>query len=596
MAKTRTASSTSQVKRADPASLNGPKSSGRPGTVHRSLQRFVTLTWIHVVLPAFSALYKVIELFNAWIIAPLHHALARTPIYPHITAFLTKHRGWLVLFLALPASFLFDTFFTIRNWYARRFLSTPHLHEERVREVQAQVRRWNESGRTKPMCTARPSYMSMSIRKSLFKDECSKIRIDLHDVLEVDTQAMTVRVEPLVDMGQISRHLLPLGYQLALSIEMEDLTVGGLLMGVGLETNSHIYGLLFETCEEYEIVLGDGSLVRASRTENPDLYQALPWSHGTLGFLVSATLKIIPAKPYMHLTYTPCYTQDEFITRITEMLHRERPPQFVEATIYSKERSIIMHGNFADTPNTPEERAKINRANSWYKEWFFRHAEHYFDSGEGDEFIPLRDYIHRHTRSIFWELEDMIPFGNEPWYRYLFGWLGAPKISFLKLFTHTPEIRKQTVYQHVGQDMLLPLRHLKEAIRVCDDTFGNYPLLFYPVKVFQRRPNEPSGFMRNPKHPYPGFRPAAEMFFDLGIYGVPREVQQGRAWDAPKAIDRMESFCRDHDGYYLLWADSFSSREDFEKTFDHTLYHKVRAKYHAEGAFPQVYDKVKGQW
>ena len=38
------------------------------------------------------------------------------------------------------------------------------------------------------------------------------------------------------------------------------------------------------------------------------------------------------------------------------------------------------------------------------------------------ELIPLRDYYHRHTKSLFWEMEDIVPFGNEKWFRYIFGW------------------------------------------------------------------------------------------------------------------------------------------------------------------------------
>lgn len=34
-------------------------------------------------------------------------------------------------------------------------------------------------------------------------------------------------------------------------------------------------------------------------------------------------------------------------------------------------------------------------------------------------------------------------------------------------------------------------------------------------------------------------------------------------------------------------------RKEFEEMFDLTLYEKVRKKYHAEGAFPHVYDKIK---
>jgi hypothetical protein len=49
---------------------------------------------------------------------------------------------------------------------------------------------------------------------------------------------------------------------------------------------------------------------------------------------------------------------------------------------------------------------KVNKIGQWYKPWFFKHVESYLVTGKnGSEIIPLRDYYHRHTRSIFWELQ-----------------------------------------------------------------------------------------------------------------------------------------------------------------------------------------------
>lgn len=42
------------------------------------------------------------------------------------------------------------------------------------------------------------------------------------------------------------------------------LLLGGLIMGTGIESSSHIYGLFQHTCVAYELVLADGSLVRCS--------------------------------------------------------------------------------------------------------------------------------------------------------------------------------------------------------------------------------------------------------------------------------------------------------------------------------------------
>ena len=44
-------------------------------------------------------------------------------------------------------------------------------------------------------------------------------------------------------MGQLSRALNNLGWTIPILPELDDLTVGGLVMGTGIETSSHKYGL-----------------------------------------------------------------------------------------------------------------------------------------------------------------------------------------------------------------------------------------------------------------------------------------------------------------------------------------------------------------
>lgn len=49
---------------------------------------------------------------------------------------------------------------------------------------------------------------------------------------------------------------------------------------------------------------------------------------------------------------------------------------------------------------------QLNSIGNYYKPWFFKHVENYLKTNrEGLEYIPLRQYYHRHTRSIFWELQ-----------------------------------------------------------------------------------------------------------------------------------------------------------------------------------------------
>ena len=201
------------------------------------------------------------------------------------------------------------------------------------------------------MCTARPNWLSLST--TFFnKEACHKVPIPLYDILDVNEEKMSVRVEPMVSVGDITRHLIPKGYTLAVTLEIADATLGGLAMGVGMPTYSHKVGLYQECVLAYDIVLGDGSLIRATKdNEYSDLFHCLPWSHGTLGFLVALELKIIPVKPYVHMKYFPVKGKVQYCEMIRNLSGAydslAEVPDYLEATVYSKEEAVIMVGNFA---------------------------------------------------------------------------------------------------------------------------------------------------------------------------------------------------------------------------------------------------------
>jgi hypothetical protein len=209
--------------------------------------------------------------------------------------FVTEYRGIFVVIFLLPISFLADCMFALSHWYMLygRRAATPKSHSVRVQRVQRQIKDARSQGVTK-MCTARPAVFAMSFREGLYKSQWAKIDLnDFNHVLEVNPSKRTVRVEPLVSMGQITSTLIPKGWTLAVTPELDDLTVGGLIMGFGIETSSHRFGLFQHIVKAMEVVLPNGEWKRCSPEENADLFYALPWSHGTLGFLVAAEVEVI---------------------------------------------------------------------------------------------------------------------------------------------------------------------------------------------------------------------------------------------------------------------------------------------------------------
>ncbi|XP_002740991.1 delta(24)-sterol reductase [Saccoglossus kowalevskii] len=485
--------------------------------------------------------------------------------------YVVVHQRWIfVCLFLLPVSVLFDVLISFRNWITFKMTSAPKKHDTRVRDIQKQVREWMTDGCEQPMCTARPGWMTVSPRVAKYKHTHRKIQVNLIDVLEIDTERQTVRVEPLATMGQITATLNPLGWTLPVLPELDDLTVGGLIMGVGIETSSHKHGLFQHTCLSYELVLADGSLVKCSKDEDPDLFYAVPWSYGTLGFLVAAEIKIIPAKKFVKIEYFPVKTTENISKVFKDKVFGEN--EFVEALVYSDHEAVIMTAN--QTENAEAE--KVNAIGNYWKPWFFKHVESYLKKGRGGvEYIPLRHYYHRHTRSIFWELQDIIPFGNNPIFRYLCGWMVPPKISLLKL-TQGETIRRLYEQHHVIQDMLVPLETLDSSLKCFDKELKLYPLWVCPMLL----PSIPG--MVHPKSDQD------EMFVDIGAYGEPKRD----GFKARDTVRRLEKYVRSVDGFQMLYADCYMTKEEFRFMFDHSLYDRLRTKLNCCKAFPEVYDKV----
>uniref|UniRef100_A0A8C0PWA5 Delta(24)-sterol reductase n=1 Tax=Canis lupus familiaris TaxID=9615 RepID=A0A8C0PWA5_CANLF len=438
--------------------------------------------------------------------------------------FVLIHQRWVfVCLFLLPLSLIFDIYYYVRAWVVFKLSSAPRLHGQRVRDIQKQVREWKEQGSKTFMCTGRPGWLTVSLRVGKYKKTHKNIMINLMDILEVDTKKQIVRVEPLVTMGQVTALLTSIGWTLPVLPELDDLTVGGLIMGTGIESSSHKYGLFQHICTAYELVLADGSFVRCTPSENSDLFYAVPWSCGTLGFLVAAEIRIIPAKKYVKLRFEPVRGLEAICDKFTR--ESQRPENhFVEGLLYSLDEAVIMTGVMTDDAEPSK---------------------------------------------------DIIPFGNNPVFRYLFGWMVPPKISLLKL-TQGETLRKLYEQHHVVQDMLVPMKCLSQAVHTFHNDIHVYPIWLCPFIL----PSQPG--LVHPKGD------EAELYVDIGAYGEPRV----KHFEARSCMRQLEKFVRSVHGFQMLYADCYMSREEFWEMFDGSLYHRLRERLGCQDAFPEVYDKI----
>nr|BAE16980.1 sterol C-24 reductase [Zinnia elegans] len=519
--------------------------------------------------------------------------------------YFVQFRWIIVIFVVLPISFTlyFLTYLGDVRSDWKSYKQRQKEHEENVKKVVKRLQERNPSkdGR---VCTARKPWIAVGMRNVDYK-RARHFEVDLsafRNILEINQETMIAKCEPLVNMGRITRATVPLNLALAAVAELDDLTVGGLINGYGIEGSSHLYGLFSDTVVAYEIVLAGGKVVRATKdNEYSDLFYAIPWSQGTLGLLVSAEIKLIPIKEYMKLTYTPVRGSvkelgkayiDSFAPRFGEE-NSEEVPDFVEGMIYNPHEGVCMTGKYASKEEAEKKGNKINSVGWWFKPWFYQHAQTALTKGEFVEYIPTREYYHRHTRCLYWEGKLILPFGDQWWFRFLLGWMMPPKVSLLKA-TQGEAIRNYYHEMHVIQDMLVPLYKVPDALEWVDREMEVYPLWLCPHRLYKLP-------YKTMVYPEPGFEehcrqgdtPYAQMYTDVGVYYAPGPVLRGEVFDGVDAVRRMESWLIENHGFQPQYAVSELNEKNFWRMFDAGLYEQCRNKYGAVGTFMSVYYKCK---
>ncbi|GBG87533.1 hypothetical protein CBR_g45591 [Chara braunii] len=462
----------------------------------------------------------------------------------------------------------------------------PQEHRERVKKIQARVREWIDLGKQTKMCTARPGWMTVSPRHAQYKKVMFTVEVDLTDILELDEDNKILRVEPSVNILQILDYLLPRGYTLPVLPELDELTVGGLVNGYGIESSSHKYGLFNDICSGFELVLPNAQLVNLG-PEDP-IFHTVPWSFGTVGFLTAIDLQVIPAQPYVRLKYIPVYSMRECAELWTHEQTKQVPVEFIEGMMYGPNEGVVMLGDFAEAPGPNEQ---VVHLNTWYKPYFYKHAKEFIDRRqEGTEVIPLRQYYQRHNRSIFWSLEDQIPVCHHWLFRLLLGWILPPRVAFLKLI-ESDSVTNFYEEKYVMQDFLVPLNCMLETMEICEKEIAVYPLWLCPHIMFntgryQGKIRAPQGTEKEGEYAH---------YVDVAAVGPPRVTHP---FDMTKAMRTVEGYLRKVGGYQGNYSYTYQTREEYRQMFDHTLYDEVRKTTGAAEAFPESYDKVarKNQW
>jgi cytokinin dehydrogenase len=119
----------------------------------------------------------------------------------------------------------------------------------------------------------------------------------------VERERETIHCEAGATMREVVAATLQHGLLPRALTNLLDLTVGGLLSVGGVGPGSHRHGPVLANVTALEVVTGDGSRRRCSRTEAPDLYDAVLGGLGRCGAIVSAELELRSVRPRVRTYY-----------------------------------------------------------------------------------------------------------------------------------------------------------------------------------------------------------------------------------------------------------------------------------------------------
>lgn len=393
---------------------------------------------------------------------------------------------------------------------------------------------------------------------------------DFSEVLRVDPENSQVVVEGMTPYVTLVSKCLQNNIMPAVVPQLKSITIGGATAGCGIESSSFRYGLVHETVQEMEILLGDGRIVVCTpENEYRDLFHGFPNSYGTLGYCLSLKAKTVPVKKYVKLTHIRHAQPAGFFLDLEDKC-RQPDLDFVDGVVFSREDMVITLGQFVDeAPYTSD---------YTYKKIYYKSLRE-----RAEDFLTTEDYVWRWDTDWFWCSKNLL--AQNPVVRRLYGRRHLNSMTYTKIMRWNSRWKvSRTIERLLGyhsesviQDVEIPIEQATEFLAFYHDVIRFMPVWICPTRAY----NETVRFDLYRMDP-------RKLYINFGFWDVIR----GRKEFAPGYYNRqIEEKVITLGGMKSLYSDSYFTSEQFWKIYNKPVYDRLKEKYDPEGILKDLYSK-----
>lgn len=401
-----------------------------------------------------------------------------------------------------------------------------------------------------------PTLSSNSTRKNSYRTELAPLNLrKLNKVLSVSEESAWI--EPGVTCEKLFKASFNKGLVPKVLPEFRGITLGGAISGAALESSSFRFGQVDQICRTLELATPKGeSLVLKPQDE---LFQAIPGSYGTLGYVTGLEIELMKAKPSVELEISELSSFEEF---------GESDSDYLEGVVLSPDRILKIKGYLSDKKAPPE---------FWGRKWYIQRLN------EKRFVLSLEDYIFRWDLGAFWmgcfisswakALRRLFTHSLPPRLVYhepsfLFRLFFNSLFTSKRLYKRLHEQKAQSVKNSfLIQDLYLPLENAAAFFTFLKKEIGIYPNLLCPLKG--------SPHFLSPNY---GNGP----FLNFGVYGLNPYKE---------ALAKIEAKLNELGGRKMLYGHSDYTEEEFWKIYDKRRYEELRRSLEAN-QLPSLYQKI----